>query len=106
MSIPPFTQHAVEPRRGAAQTITLDNGSEFAEHRQVAKAVSAKIYFCEPYRSCQRGTNENTNGLIRQYFPKGTDFRSVSDTELRRVVNKLNDRPKNGWDTEPQPRCS
>ena len=84
----------LEPRRGAVQTITLDNGSEFAEHRQVAKAVSAKIYFCDPYRSCQRGTNENTNGLIRQYFPKGTDFRSVSDTELRKVVNKLNDRPR------------
>ncbi|NAO98930.1 IS30 family transposase [Vreelandella titanicae] len=82
------------PRRGAVHTITLDNGSEFAEHRKVAKAVSAKTYFCDPYRSCQRGTNENTNGLIRQYFPKGTDFRNVSDTELRRIVNKLNDRPR------------
>jgi len=69
-------------------------GSEFAEHRQVAKAVSAKTYFCDPYRSCQRGTNENTNGLIRQYFPKGTDFRKVSDSALRRVVAKLNNRPR------------
>ena len=84
----------LKPRRGAVQTITLDNGSEFAEHRQVAKAVSAKTYFCDPYRSCQRGTNENTNGLIRQYFPKGTDFRKVSDSELRRVVAKLNNRPR------------
>jgi len=84
----------LEPRRGAVQTITLDNGSEFAEHRQVAKAVSAKTYFCDPYRSCQRGTNENTNGLIRQYFPKGTDFRKVSDSALRRVVAKLNNRPR------------
>ena len=82
------------PRRGAVHTITLDNGSEFAEHRKVAKAVSAKTYFCDPYRSCQRGTNENTNGLIRQYFPKGTDFRKVTNAELRRVVNKLNDRPR------------
>ncbi|WP_088701371.1 IS30 family transposase [Halomonas campaniensis] len=82
------------PRRGAVHTITLDNGSEFAEHRKVAKAVSAKTYFCDPYRSCQRGTNENTNGLIRQYFPKGTDFRKVTNAELRSVVNKLNDRPR------------
>ena len=82
------------PRRGAVHTITLDNGSEFAEHLKVAKAVSAKTYFCDPYRSCQRGTNENTNGLIRQYFPKGTDFRKVTNAELRRVVNKLNDRPR------------
>ena len=74
--------------------ITLDNGSEFAEPRKVAKAVTAKTYFCDPYRSCQRGTNENTNGLIRQYFPKGTDFRKVTNTELRSVVNKLNDSPR------------
>ncbi len=82
------------PRRGAVHTITLDNGSEFAEHRKVAKAVSATTYFCDPYRSCQRGTNENTNGLIRQYFPKGTDFRKVTNAELRSVVTKLNDRPR------------
>jgi IS30 family transposase len=81
----------LEPRRGAVQTITLDNGSEFAEHRQVAKAVSAKTV---PYRSCQRGTNENTNGLIHQYFPKGADFRKVSDSALRRVVAKLNNRSR------------
>ena len=84
----------MKPRRGAVQTITLDNGSEFAEHQSVAKAVTAATYFCDPYCSGQRGTNENTNGLIRQYFPKGTDFRQVTDAELRRVVRKLNDRPR------------
>jgi len=84
----------LKPRRGAVQTITLDNGSEFANHERVAKAVTASIYFCDPYCSGQRGTNENTNGLIRQYFPKGTDFRQVTDAELRRVVEKLNDRPR------------
>lgn len=82
------------PRRGAVKTITLDNGSEFADHRKVAKALAADTYFCHPYCSCQRGTNENTNGLIRQYFPKGTDFRKITDAELRRVVEKLNDRPR------------
>ncbi|MBZ9559705.1 IS30 family transposase [Halomonas coralii] len=84
----------LKPRRGAVQTITLDNGSEFAGHEAVAKAVTASTYFCDPYCSGQRGTNENTNGLIRQYFPKGTDFRQVTDTKLRKVVMKLNDRPR------------
>jgi len=63
--------------------VTLDNGSKFAGHEAVAKAVTAAMYFCDPYCSGQRGTNENTNGLIRQYFPKGTDFRQVSNAELR-----------------------
>lgn len=84
----------LKPRRGAVKTITLDNGSEFASHKAVAKAVAAATYFCDPYCSWQRGTNENTNGLIRQYFPKGTDFRQVTDSEVRRVVEKLNDRPR------------
>jgi len=93
-----LTQRAMvrllKPRRGAVQTITLDNGSEFACHEDVAKALAAKIYFCDPYCSGQRGMNENTNGLIRQYFPKGTDFQNVSNAELRKVVDKLNDRPR------------
>ncbi|GGY12159.1 IS30 family transposase [Litchfieldella qijiaojingensis] len=84
----------LKPRRGAVKTITLDNGSEFAGHEAVAKAVTAATYFCAPYCSSQRGTNENTNGLIRQYFPKGTDFREVTDSELRAVVKKLNNRPR------------
>ncbi|MBZ5877443.1 IS30 family transposase [Chromohalobacter israelensis] len=84
----------LKPHRGAVQTITLDNGSEFADHEAVAKAVTATTYFCDPYCSGQRGTNENTNGLIRQYFPKGTDFRQVTDAKLRKVVKNLNDRPR------------
>ncbi|QFT85261.1 Integrase core domain protein [Halomonas sp. THAF12] len=84
----------LKPRRGAVQTITLINGSEFADHETVAQAVTAATYFCDPYCSGQRGTNENTNGLIRQYFPKGTDFRRVTDAKLRKVVEKLNDRPR------------
>ncbi|MCE9662958.1 IS30 family transposase [Halomonas sp. M5N1S17] len=84
----------LKPRRGAVQTITLDNGSEFASHEAVGKAVTAATYFCAPYCSGQRGTNENTNGLIRQYFPKVIDFRQVTDAEVRAVVKKLNDRPR------------
>ncbi|WP_404324953.1 IS30 family transposase [Cobetia sp. UIB-001] len=83
----------LKPCRGAVLTITLDNGSEFSGHEAVAKAVTAAMYFCDPYCSGQRGTNENTNGLIRQYFPKETDFHQVSNAELRKVVEKLNDRP-------------
>ncbi|MFS8172343.1 IS30 family transposase [Vreelandella titanicae] len=73
-----LTQQAMvqllKPRRGAVKTITLDKGSEFAGHEAVAKAVSASVYFCDTYCSGQRGTNENTNGLIRQYFQKEQTF--------------------------------
>lgn len=84
----------LRPRCGAVQSITLGNRAEFAHHETVAKAVSAFVYFCDAYCSDQRGTNENTNGLIRQYFPKGKDFQQVTDGEVRRVVQKLNDRPR------------
>ena len=80
--------------RGAVKTLTLDNGFEFANHERVSQALSAEAYFCDPYRSSQRGTNENTNGLLRQYFPKGTDFRTISDRALRRTVEQLNNRPR------------
>ncbi|WP_196161829.1 IS30 family transposase, partial [Reinekea sp. G2M2-21] len=76
------------------KTITLDNGLEFAEHERIAEALEAKVYFAHPYASWERGINENTNGLIRQYFPKGTDFNEVSDEDIKRVMDKLNDRPR------------
>ena len=75
-------------------TITNDNGSEFSEHRQTAEALAIEIYFNDPYSSWQRGTNENTNGLIRQYYPKGTDFTKVSDSEIEQLENLLNNRPR------------
>src|SRR3990172_12450194 len=58
--------------RALRKTLTLDNGKEFAEHQQLEVEVALRIYFAKPYRAWQRGTNENTNGLIRQFFPKGT----------------------------------
>jgi IS30 family transposase len=61
------------------KTLTFDNGKEFAAHRLIASRLSTRVYFAHPYRSWERGTNENTNGLIRQYFPKGTDFNRVTD---------------------------
>lgn len=76
------------------KTITFDNGLEFAAHEQISKMLNTKIYFAHPYASWERGINENINGLIRQYFPKKTDFSCVSDNEIRFVMNKLNNRPR------------
>lgn len=76
------------------KSITFDNGLEFAGHEYIAKKLKCKIYFAEPYSSYQRGTNENTNGLIRQYFPKGSDFLLFSDNDVKNVMNCLNNRPR------------
>ncbi len=76
------------------QTITMDNGTENSGHEIVTKAIGIKCYFAHPYRSSERGTNENTNGLIRHYFPKGTDFATVSEEEIQRVEDRLNNRPR------------
>ncbi|WP_346836609.1 IS30 family transposase [Microbulbifer sp. SAOS-129_SWC] len=76
------------------KTITFDNGLEFAGHEEIAKGLEADIYFAHPYASWERGINENTNGLIRQYFPKGTDFSTVSDEQVQFVMDRLNSRPR------------
>jgi IS30 family transposase len=76
------------------QTLTLDNGKEFTQFKELERKTGLKIYFADPYSAWQRGTNENTNGLLRQYFPKGTDFRNISEKEVAIVVKKLNNRPR------------
>lgn len=76
------------------KTLTLDNGKEFARFKDIEKATGLMIYFADPYSAWQRGTNENTNGLLRRYFPKGTDFRNISDQRLASAVRKLNHRPR------------
>ncbi|WP_340619058.1 IS30 family transposase [Xenorhabdus entomophaga] len=76
------------------KTITFDNGLEFAEHEMISKNLDAKIYFAHPYSPWERGINENTNGLIREYFPKGTDFNKVSELEINLAANSLNKRPR------------
>jgi IS30 family transposase len=81
-------------KRTKVHTITNDNGPEFDRHKETAKTLRTKVYFNHPYSSWQRGTNENTNGLIRQYFGKGTDFNLVSETEIARVESLLNNRPR------------
>jgi transposase, IS30 family len=76
------------------KTLTLDNGKEFAEHEQLAKQTNLDIYFAKPYCAWQRGTNENTNGLFRQFFPKGTDLARVRQAALAKVQRLLNNRPR------------
>jgi len=79
---------------GLRKTLTLDNGKEFAEHEQLALEAALKIYFAKPYSAWQRGTNENTNGLLRQFFPKGTDLASIPEHRFTKVQQLLNDRPR------------
>ena len=75
-------------------TITGDNGKEFAEHIQIAETLKAVFYFAHPYAAWERGTNENTNGLVRQYFPKSTNFSKVTHAESLSAADKLNHRPR------------
>lgn len=82
----PFQQHV--------KTITFDNGGEFAQHEKIAKYLECKIYFAKPYRSCQRGLNENSNGLLRRYFPKKTAIYHVTHKTLANIQMRINMRAR------------
>lgn len=84
----------LSPYKEKVHTITADNGKEFANHKYVSKKLGAKVYFAHPYHSWERGLNENTNGLIRQYFPKGMSFEDLSQALAKEVEYKLNSRPR------------
>lgn len=77
-----------------AKSISLDNGAEFSEFRELESALTAPIYFAEPHKPWQRGTNENTNDIVRFFFPKGFDFRTISQEFVDIVSDLINNRPK------------
>ncbi|MDN6029397.1 MAG: IS30 family transposase [Lactobacillus sp.] len=89
--------HTVTPKR--VRTLTPDRGTEFAGYREVSQELSIPVYFPDPHAPQQRGTNENTNGLIREYFPKGTDLDQLTDQDIDKFVRDLNHRPRKvlGW---------
>jgi IS30 family transposase len=76
------------------KTLTVDNGKEFSQFKELEAKAGLKVYFADPYAAWQRGTNENTNGLLRFYFPKGTDFLSTTEEELHFIIEKVNHRPR------------
>ncbi|MBC7448707.1 MAG: IS30 family transposase [Hymenobacteraceae bacterium] len=84
-----------------AKPLTYDQGKEMARHAELTLATGMAVYFCDPHSPWQRGTNENTNGLIRDFFPKGTDFAAVSAQKRSFVQQALNERPRKtlGWKT-------
>ena len=86
------------PFKDWVHTITADNGKEFSQHEKIAKELDAKFYFAHPYSSWERGLNENTNGLIRQYFPKNSSLATIDISKVQQVQKKLNERPRKSLD--------
>lgn len=95
------TIRILEDFKDKIHTITSDNGLEFANHKDISKALGCDYYFAHPYSSWERGLNEYTNGLIRQYIPKGTSFINITKKEIKIIEDKLNNRPRKslGWRT-------
>lgn len=100
-SIEQATIEALQDWKPYLHTITSDNGKEFANHTAIAKALKIDYYFARPYHSWERGANENTNGLIRQYFPKKSSFVNITTQQIQEVEDKLNNRPRKrfGYET-------
>ena len=82
------------PVKDKVHTLTSDHGKEFADHAQIAETLQLQFYFAHPYAAWERGTNENTNGLLRQYFPKKSDFQATSNKQVEQAMSKLNSRPR------------
>ncbi|SDQ74844.1 IS30 family transposase [Pseudovibrio sp. Tun.PSC04-5.I4] len=84
----------LKPYQDRVLTLTYDNGREFAYHEEIARELTAEGFFAHPYHSWERGLNENTNGLIRQYIPKGKDIDDLNDAEVAQIMEKINSRPR------------
>jgi IS30 family transposase len=84
----------LKPAESITHTLTVDNGKEFSGHKEIAKALNMNVYFAHPYSSWERGLNENTNGLIRHYIPKGSSFDFISDEKIYFIMDRLNNRPR------------
>ena len=87
-------EEKLKPFGSRVKTLTVDNGKEFADHQAIDQTLSIQTYFADPYCSWQRGSNENFNGLLRQYIPKKRRMETVTDEELTMIQNKLNHRPR------------
>lgn len=92
------TIELLEEWKPLLHTITSDNGKEFANHREISEKLDIDYYFAKPYHSWERGANENLNGLVRQYFPKKTNFEAITQEQINKVVNILNNRPRKRFD--------
>jgi IS30 family transposase len=95
------TIRLLSPHKKIIHTITSDNGLEFANHKAISTTLDCDYYFCHPYSSWERGLNEYTNGLIRQYFRKGSDFTNITAKQIQEVEDKINHRPRKAlnWKT-------
>jgi IS30 family transposase len=89
-----LSRHVRTLPRGLMASLTWDRGHELAAHKRFTLATHVQVYFCDPQSPWQRGSNENTNGLLRQYFPKGRDLATLSQAQLNRIARRLNERPR------------